>query len=139
MEPRRLSILGVGLLGGSIGLAVRSKLNGCEIVGYAHRSSTLTAALACGAISEGYEDPARAVQNADLVILCTPVGTFGSLLQSIGPALMPGAIVTDVGSTKRSIVSAAGRWLPGNVSFVGSHPMAGSEKRGVQFARADLY
>src|SRR5437868_6413447 len=117
MQPRRLSILGVGLLGGSIGHAVRSKLSSCQIVGYAHRPSTLAAALARGAIDEGCEDPARAVREADLVVLCTPVGTFDNLLQSIAPALMPGAVVTDVGSTKKSIVSAAERWLPKNVAF----------------------
>jgi len=138
MLPQRLSILGVGLLGGSIGLAVRSLLNGCTVVGYGHRQATLEKALNVGAIDEAYADPASAVREADLVILCTPVGLFEELLRQIAPALPPGAIVTDVGSTKRSVVQAGERLLPAGVHFVGSHPMAGSEKRGVEFARADL-
>jgi prephenate dehydrogenase len=90
------------------------------------------------AIDEGYDDPASAVRGADLIILCTPVGTFPWMLEAIGPALVPGAIVTDVGSTKHSVVEAAHRLLPQIAQFIGSHPMAGSEKRGVEYARADL-
>jgi hypothetical protein len=86
----------------------------------------------------GYEDPARAVQGADFVVLCTPVGLLPDLLGRIAPALDAGAIVTDVGSTKATVVRSAERLHPG-VRFVGSHPMAGSEKRGVEHARADLY
>ena len=82
---------------------------------------------------------ADAVKGADLVVLCTPVGLFPTILREISPALAPGALVTDVGSTKRSIVSAAEQLLPPGVHFVGSHPMAGSEKRGVQHATADLF
>jgi prephenate dehydrogenase len=138
MQPRDLSILGVGLLGGSIALAARDKLSNCKITGYGHRRQTLDEALNAGVIHEGYADPASAVRGADFVVLCTPVGTFTELLRAIAPALAPGAIVTDVGSTKRSIVRAAAEHLPAGVSFVGSHPMAGSEKRGLQYARADL-
>ena len=139
MGPTRLSILGVGLLGGSIGLAVRHLLKDCAVVGYGHRRATLDAALAAGAIHEAKGTAAEAVRGADLVILCTPVGIFRSILEEIAPALAPGAIVTDVGSTKRSVVSAAEQVLPPHVSFVGSHPMAGSEQRGVEFATADLF
>jgi prephenate dehydrogenase len=139
MEPRRLSILGVGLLGGSIGLALKSITSSCKIVGYGHRLENLQRAMDVGAVDEIFQDPAEAVEGADLVILCTPVGTFVDLLERISPALLPGAVVTDVGSTKRSIVSAAKERVPKTVHFVGSHPMAGSEKRGVEFARADLF
>ena len=139
MQPRRLSILGVGLLGGSIGLAVRQRISGCRIIGYAHRPATLEAALRLGAVDEAYEQPQTAVRDADLVILCTPVGMLGSLLRDVAPDLAQGAIVTDVGSTKASVVEAAGQALPEGVRFVGSHPMAGSEKRGVEFAKADLF
>src|SRR5437588_5801725 len=103
MQPQRLSIMGVGLLGGSLGLAAKSRLSSCRIVGYAHRQSTLQAALGTGVIDEGYADPAAAVRGADLVVLCTPVGVFEELLKAIAPALAEGAVVTDVGSTKRSV------------------------------------
>jgi prephenate dehydrogenase len=139
MQPRHLAILGVGLLGGSIGLAVRSRLKGCKVAGYGHRAAALDVALQMGAIDERYEDPAQAVRGADFVILCTPVGRLASLLAEIAPVLSPGTIVTDVGSTKRAVVEAAEQSLPPGVHFVGSHPMAGSEKRGVEFARADLF
>jgi prephenate dehydrogenase len=138
--PKRVSIFGVGLLGGSIGLALRAVAPDCRIVGYGHRTSTLEQARQFGAIDEMTTDPAEAARGADCLILCTPVGIFPQLLQSIAPVLSPDAIVTDVGSTKRSVVRAAEQLLqPGHGTFVGSHPMAGSEKRGVEFARADLF
>ena len=139
MPPRRLTILGVGLLGGSIGLAVRSRINYCRVVGYGHRAATLQVAKALGAIDETYDEPGHAVRGSDWVILCTPVSMLAPLLEQIAPDLSDGAIVTDVGSTKRHFVEAAERLLPVGVHCVGSHPMAGSEKRGVQFARADLF
>jgi prephenate dehydrogenase len=138
MQPGRLSILGVGLLGGSIGLAAKAAVNGCTVIGYGHRRPSLDAALEMGAIDEMYDRPAEAVRDADLVILCTPVGVLPQMLEAIGPALKPGAVVTDVGSTKASVVSAAKNLLPETAHFIGSHPMAGSEKRGVEFARPDL-
>ena len=139
MHLNRLAILGVGLLGGSIGLAVRERVKGCAVIGYGHRPSTLRTARLVGAIDEGYEQPELAVQQAQLVILCTPVGMLSSILQTISAHLAPGAVVTDVGSTKASLVAAAEKLMPAHARFVGSHPMAGSEKRGVQFARADLF
>ena len=139
MHPRRLSIIGVGLLGGSIGLAVKSASIPCRVVGYGHRRSTLDKAVASGAIDEPADGLPQAVQGADLVILCTPVGLFRQTLADIAPALAAGALVTDVGSTKRSVVRDAAELLPRHAKFVGSHPMAGSEKRGVDFARADLF
>jgi prephenate dehydrogenase len=139
MGPKRLSILGVGLLGGSLGLAVRRLLKDCEIVGYGHRAATLEVAVAIGAIQQARRSAAEAVRGADLVVLCTPVGLFQEMLREIAPALSPGAIVTDVGSTKRSVVAAAEKALPAGIAFVGSHPMAGSEKRGVEFATANLF
>lgn len=139
MGPKRLSILGVGLLGGSIGLAVREAISGCTVAGYGHRTGTLAEAMDLGAIHEAFSTAAEAVRGADLVILGTPVGVFEQNLAEIAPALSPGAIVTDVGSTKRSVVAAAEKLLPPGVWFVGSHPMAGSEKRGVRFASADLF
>jgi len=139
MRVERLSILGLGLLGGSLGLAVKRALKGRTVIGYAHRPETLSAALERGVVDEGFEDPCAAVAGADLVVLCTPVLMLSPLLARIRGSLATGAIVTDVGSTKRSIVAEAEAILPAEVHFVGSHPMAGSEKRGIQFAKADLY
>ena len=139
MAPKRLSMLGVGLLGGSIGLAVKRAVTGCKVIGYGHRAETLDEALKTGAIDEASQSVEQAVAGADLVILCTPVGIFEQILTAIASALAPGAIVTDVGSTKRSVVAAAERLVPARTTFVGSHPMAGSEKRGVRFATADLF
>jgi prephenate dehydrogenase len=135
-----VTILGVGLLGGSIGLALRSAAPGCRIIGYGHRRQSLDKAREIGAIDAVELDPAAAVAGSDLVVLCTPVGTFEQILGQIAPALTPGALVTDVGSTKRSVVrSAESILLHEAVEFVGSHPIAGSEKRGVDFSRADLF
>jgi prephenate dehydrogenase len=139
MTFSRMSILGVGLLGGSIGLAVKSGSKQCHIIGYGHRPESLELAKTKGAIDEIASTPAEAAQGADLVILCTPVGTFGSILQEIAGSLKPGAIVTDVGSTKRTVCDLAGKLLPAGVHFVGSHPMAGSERRGMEAARANLF
>ena len=139
MPPKRISILGVGLLGGSIGLAIKSLVSDCQIIGYGHRQSTLDNSIRLGAIDLAFTDPAAAVEGADLVILCTPVGLFGEILAKISDALSPEAIFTDVGSTKQSVVQSAGTLLKYPTRFVGSHPMAGSEKRGVEFARADLF
>jgi prephenate dehydrogenase len=139
MFPRQLTILGVGLLGGSIGLALRSAAPTSRIIGFGHRRQTLDKALEIGAIDVAELDPAVAVAGSDLVILCTPVGIFESLLKQISPSLSAGALVTDVGSTKRSVVRLAESILPRGVDFVASHPIAGSEKRGVEFSRADLF
>lgn len=139
MAISRISILGVGLLGGSVALAAHAAFEGCVVMGYGHRPATLETALESGVIDEAYDDPAKAVHNADLVLLCTPVGRFDEILSRIAPALGEQAIVTDVGSTKRSIVASAERHLRRPGQFVGSHPIAGSEKRGVEYARADLF
>jgi prephenate dehydrogenase len=139
MQLHRLSIIGVGLLGGSIGMAVKSAVTDCEVIGYGHRQDTLKRAIEVGAIDRGTGGFDAAVEGADLIILCTPVGLLGDMLRGISGFLKPGAIVTDVGSTKASVAAAAVEILRGENPFVGSHPMAGSEKRGVEFARADLY
>jgi prephenate dehydrogenase len=144
MGIERLSIMGVGLLGGSIGLAVKKRLKGCRVVGYGHRPETLEQALDRGAIDEASTSVVEAVANADLVVLCTPVSLFEPLLWEASTGLGPDALVTDVGSTKRSVVEHASKVLRKtgilpSARFVGSHPMAGSEKRGVRYATAELF
>lgn len=139
MTIQRLSLMGVGLLGGSIGLAIRSHSSNCEIMGYGRNAESLKVAKQMGAVTHISTDLAEAVRGAELVVLCTPVGVFEQLLTGIAPALRPGAIVTDVGSTKRTVQRLAEQILPTGIHFVGSHPMAGSEQRGIQAARPDLY
>ncbi len=136
---KSVSILGPGLLGGSIGLALRAAGFTGRRIGVGRRRSSLDKALACGAVDEVTLDAAAGVSEADLVILGTPIGMFEPLLREIADVLQPGTFVTDVGSTKAQVVRLARRWLPSSVRFVGSHPMAGSEKTGVEFARADLF
>lgn len=92
-----------------------------------------------GAVDEIYDHPEKAVSGAGLIVMCTPVGVMGSLLQQISPSSSDGAVVTDVGSTKRSVVEAAARLIRPTVGFVGSHPMAGGEKGGVRFASSNLF
>ena len=139
MRFSHIAIIGVGLLGGSIGLALRAAGSTASIVGYSRRRETLEKAVQYGVVDRWTLDIQEAVTQADLVILCTPVGLFADLLTQMCPALAKGVIITDVGSTKRTVVAAATRILPDTCAFVGSHPMAGSEKRGVEYARADLF
>lgn len=136
---RRVAIVGVGLLGGSLGLALKARDAATRIVGVGRRQSSLDEALSTGAVDEVTLDPAEGVRGADLVVLCTPVCTFEPVIQRIAPALSPKALVTDVGSTKAQAVRVAERLLKGKARFVGSHPIAGSERSGPAFARADLY
>jgi prephenate dehydrogenase len=136
---QRMTIIGVGLLGGSIGLAVKQRLNGCHIIGCAHREGSLRQAKELGAIDEWTLDPLAAVRGSDLVILCTPVSLIPHWLDRIAPELGAGAVVTDVGSTKAAIVAAGDRLIRPPARFVGSHPMAGSAQKGVSVARADLF
>ena len=126
-DTRRLAILGVGLIGGSVGLAARRA--GWHVVGYDPSSGP--AAVECGAIDEAAPTAAAAAADADLVVLAVPVGCAVELLGSIGRR----PVVTDVGSTKRSVVDAA---AAAALRFVGSHPMAGGERGGVANARAEL-
>ncbi len=136
---RKITIVGVGLIGGSIGLGIKKYGIAHEVVGLSQRHSSLSVALKNNAIDQGYHDIKKAVTNADLVILATPVSIITGMLSMIGPHLKRNCIVTDVGSVKTPIVHIAQEHLGGHVSFVGSHPLAGSEKRGVQYARGDLF
>ncbi|HUT61237.1 MAG TPA: prephenate dehydrogenase [Phycisphaerae bacterium] len=134
-----VTIIGVGLLGGSIGLALKKLRPRVRVAGVGRRRSSLARAMRAGAIDSAHLDAGEAVGQSDLVILATPVGAFAGHLSAIRPHLKAGAMVTDVGSTKVEVVRAARRILGPRELFVGSHPMAGSERKGVQFARADLF
>jgi prephenate dehydrogenase len=136
---QHVTIVGVGLLGGSAGLAIKQHWPDARIAGVGRRQSSLDEALACGAIDEAHLSPADPAARSDLVLLCTPVRAFGSMLETIRPVLKDSAWITDVGSTKADVVRQAGEILGEDARFVGSHPMAGSEKKGPSFASADLY
>lgn len=138
-EFKSIAVVGVGLLGGSLGLAAKAASPAVRIIGIGHRRSSLDEALAAGVVDETTTDVAAGVRSADLVVLCTPVGLFADLLKRLAPAVGRGAVVTDVGSTKAAVVRSAERLLAGRAAFVGSHPIAGAETRGVAYARADLY
>lgn len=134
----RIAIVGVGLIGGSIGMAVKRKGLARWVTGVARRKETVSSIFAKHAADLVTLDLAEGVKNADLVILCAPVFTIVKNLREIAPHLKCGAIVIDVGSSKTPIVVEAGKRLRKNV-FVGCHPMAGSEKCGIEYASADLF
>ncbi len=135
---RKLAIVGLGLLGGSVAAAARSRGLVREVVGAARRPGPLRWALEAGLV-DSVATPAEAVVGADLVVLGTPVGSMARVVSDIAGALAPGCIVTDVGSVKASVVEILPGLLPEGVEFVGSHPMAGSHLRGPENARADLF
>lgn len=137
---RRLAVVGVGLLGGSVAKAARAQGLAREIVGVGRDGARLQPALADGTLDRATTDVAAGVRDADLVVLAAPVRTIEELLPHVWRAAAEDALVTDVGSTKRAIVSVAQRLALGRaVAFVGSHPMAGSEQSGFAVARADLF
>jgi len=135
---KKIVIVGVGLIGGSLGLAVNRKSLAGRVVGIGRSRESLEPALKCGAVhsvSLGYE----AAAGADLIVLAVPVGLTLKILSDIAPYISPGAIITDVGSTKSEIVSGAGDLIPEGTVFIGGHPMAGSEKGGISCADAYLF
>jgi prephenate dehydrogenase len=138
-DLHQVTIVGAGLLGGSIGLALRATGFGGRRIAVGRRASSLKKALDCDAVDSVTQDVAEGVSGSQLVVLCTPVGHMEDLMTRMAPALAPGTYVTDVASTKVDVVRMAERILPKTARFVGSHPMAGSEKTGVDYARADLF
>lgn len=140
MQFQKISIIGVGLLGGSIGLAVRRRKLAGEIAGYVRRTASKKDCEQAGAVDYATADLLAAVSGADLVILCTPLAQMTSLAKQFLPALKRGAIVTDVGSVKAEVVRELELLIAkAGAHFVGSHPMAGGEKMGVLAAKADLF
>jgi len=133
---QKISIIGIGLLGGSIGLAVRRRKLAKEVAGYVRRAASLKDCEKAGAVDYATTDLLAAVSGADLIILCTPLAQMRSLVVQMLPALKRGAIVTDVGSVKASVVREVEMLVrKSGAHFIGSHPMAGGEKTGVVAAR----
>jgi prephenate dehydrogenase len=135
-----VTIIGLGLIGGSIGLSLRqgNKL-GWEIVGYSRRQETVASALRLGAIGRGEVNLEVAVRKADLVIIATPVLTVKEIFSEIAPHLSWGCTVTDTASTKVQVMKWAEEILSPKVNFIGGHPMAGKESYGIQAAEAKLF
>jgi len=129
----------MGLLGSSVTLAILRSSRGIKAVGYSHRDQTRQKARKIGVADVIADDPAECVAQADVVILATPICTFETIFEQIAPELKDGAIITDVGSTKSMPHKWAANKLGKNVHYVGSHPIAGSEHSGLEFARDDLF
>jgi prephenate dehydrogenase len=137
---KQVTLIGVGLLGGSLGLALKQRRLARRVVGFVRRRATIGESRRIGAVDDATLELLDAVAEADLVVLCTPIAQMRSLLELMLPGLKPGTLITDVGSVKGSVVreleTLASR---AGAHFVGSHPMAGAEKTGVAAARADLF
>ena len=136
---KKVTIIGVGLIGGSIGLAMKKRRLAHTIVGVAKHKRSLEKALRLGAIDEGLLNPKESVRGSDLVILATPIYSIIEVTKSIVKYLDNGCIIIDVGSTKRLIVKELEHILPKDIYFVGGHPLAGSEQRGIDNASAKLF
>jgi cyclohexadieny/prephenate dehydrogenase len=139
MMFERVALIGLGLIGSSISHALRrGKLAG-TIVGSARSEQTRATALRLGLVDAVYEGPAAAVAEADLVILCVPVGAYASISLEIGPHLAPGSILSDVGSVKGAVVRDVTPNVPPGVHFIPGHPIAGTEHSGPESGFAELF
>jgi prephenate dehydrogenase len=140
MAFRQVTIIGTGLIGGSLGLALKKRQLAGRILG-CDRAPVLERAQDCGAIEGGSTSPAEAISGSDLVVLATPVIPILDLIDRLGPKVLSKTLVTDVGSTKLEIVQRAAKSFGKNAGqrFLAGHPMAGKENAGVEFADADLF
>ncbi|HSR88003.1 MAG TPA: prephenate dehydrogenase/arogenate dehydrogenase family protein [Pontiella sp.] len=139
-KPRSIAILGLGLMGTSLALALKKRGYTGRLLGYARRGETRNAALQHGMFDAVFGDPADCVSDADIVVVCVPIWTIADLAKKIINALKPGAIVTDVGSTKSELLKTMEPlFRESHACFLGSHPIAGSEKTGIDAADPDLY
>ena len=136
---KRVALIGIGLIGSSISHAIRRAGLAGEIVGSSSTAATREKAVELGLVSRAYETAAEVVKDADLVVLCTPIGAYGKIAEEIRPHLKPGAIVTDVGSVKASVVRDIGPHIPEGVHFIAGHPIAGTEQSGPEAGFAELF
>ncbi|WP_085900961.1 prephenate/arogenate dehydrogenase family protein [Kiloniella majae] len=135
----KIALVGIGLIGSSLALATRKNGLAKEITACARSQNTRDTAMRLGLVDAIYETPAEAVVDADLVILCTPVSTYDDLACAMAPSLKEGAIVTDVGSVKESVIRDVGPHLPDGIHFVPGHPIAGTEHSGPEAGFAELF
>ncbi|WP_206078984.1 prephenate/arogenate dehydrogenase family protein [Allomesorhizobium camelthorni] len=135
----KIALVGIGLIGSSLARVIRREKLAGHIAISTRSAATLERAEELGLGDSYSTDAAEAVKEADLVIISVPVGSSGEVAAQIAPALKAGAIVTDVGSTKRSVISQIEPHMPGNVHFIPGHPLAGTEKSGPDAGFADLF
>ncbi len=140
MRWKKITLVGVGLLGGSLGLALKQRRLVEMVAGFVRRAASVEECQRAGAVDCATRDLEAAVAGAEIVVLCTPLSQMPDLARQLRPALKPGAVVTDVGSVKGPVVREL-EPLVGQAGgfFIGSHPMAGAETTGVSSARADLF
>ena len=136
---KHVALIGLGLIAGSVSLAIRRNGSETRITGTARSEKTRKTALEIGLVDAVFETAAEAVKDADLVILAVPIGAMAGLAAEIAPHLKPGATVTDVGSVKSAVIDAVGPHMPENVHFIPGHPMAGTEKSGPESGFAHLF
>lgn len=135
----KIAIIGVGLIGGSLGMAIKKKGLAREVIGIVRRKKTIIEAIKRGAIDKGTRD-LTAIKEADLIILATPVNTIINLLPKVTRLAKKGAIISDVGSTKEEIFKKVNNlFKKKSIDFVGTHPLAGIEKKGIIFAKSELF
>lgn len=137
--PASVAVFGPGLMGGSLLAALRARSPRTKLGAWARKSQAIEELKARGLIDFGATDAADVAHQTELAVLCLPVDRMEEIAGAIKDALPPGSVVTDVGSVKKSIVDALERIFTGDTSFVGSHPMCGSEEAGLAAARPDLY
>ena len=135
----RVALIGLGLIASSMAHAMRAGGLAGEIVGHARSAETRGIALEIGLCDRVCETAAEAVAGADLVVLCVPIGAMEALAAEIGPHLVPGACVTDVGSVKQAVIAAVSPHIPAGVAFVPGHPLAGTEHSGPRSGFATLF
>lgn len=135
----KIAIIGLGLIGGSIGERIKDQSSKLKIIGIPRRKETIAKAIKLNAIDEGTTDMVAGVRDADVIFICTPINLIIPTLKRITPCLKPGAIVTEVGSSKEQIVGQAEKIMPKGTFFVGGHPMAGKEKVKLEAAEAKLF
>ena len=135
----KVCIVGLGLIGGSIGLAIKRSNISNQITGYARSNSTLERAIELGLVDSVKDNLKDAVNNSDLVILATPLSTFRELVEDMSPFLKKGCIITDTGSAKLTVIEDLKDILPNGVEFVPGHPIAGTEESGPDAGFAELF
>ena len=134
-----ICIVGLGLIGGSVGLAIKKKKLLCKTIGYAKTKKTLTKATDRGLVDSTESTLSRAVEKADLVILATPLSTFKPLIQEMAPFLKRGCIITDTGSAKYLVIEELKDLIPSGVEFIPGHPIAGTEESGPDSGFPELF